>query len=76
MARYLDGETAAFVEGRAFSWRTLFNRVADKVRLWRRRQQDRRELLEYLDCDFRAAADLGLNRHDVRAWASRPFWRE
>ena len=76
MSRYLGGESVAFLAGsRSFSWRAFFNSVADTGRLWRKRQQDRQELLKYFVTDHRAPNDLGIDRSNVREWADRPFWR-
>jgi uncharacterized protein YjiS (DUF1127 family) len=76
MPRYLDGSSvAAFAGNRGFSWRTFFNKLTDTARIWRQRQRDRRELLDYLARDHRAANDLCIDRSDARKWAERPFWR-
>jgi uncharacterized protein YjiS (DUF1127 family) len=76
MTRYYAGESvAAFSGNRGFSWSAFFKQLADTVGTWRRRERDRRELLDYLATDHRAANDLGIDRSDAREWAERPFWR-
>jgi uncharacterized protein YjiS (DUF1127 family) len=76
MSRYLDGESvAAFAGSRSFSWRAFFKRLADTARIRLKRQRDRRELLDYLAMDHRAAKDIGIDRSNAREWAQRPFWR-
>lgn len=76
MTRYLAGESvAAFAGNRGFSWTAFFEKFADAFGTWRRRQRDRRELLDYLATDHRAANDLCIDRSDAREWAQRPFWR-
>jgi len=37
--------------------------------------QKRRELLDFMTIDHRAAADMGVAVNDAREWAYRPFWR-
>jgi uncharacterized protein YjiS (DUF1127 family) len=76
MSQYLDGESVtAFVEGRSISTRAFLQRAMDTIRVWRRRQQEREELLKYLAMDHRAGTDIGMDRTCAREWAERPFWR-
>ena len=81
MSRYLDGTSvAAFAGNRSFAWSALRKRllagsVSRSARIWLKRWRDRRELLDYLAMDHRAAADLGIDRSNAREWAQRPFWR-
>jgi len=76
MTRYLAGESvAAFSGNRGFSWSAFFSGISTTVRTWRERERHRRELLDYLATDHRAANDLCIDRSDARAWAERPFWR-
>jgi len=76
MSHYLDGgSVAAFAESPAYSWRKFFRSAIDTVRIWRKRQHDRRQLLNYLAMDHRAANDIGTDRSNARDWAERPFWR-
>jgi uncharacterized protein YjiS (DUF1127 family) len=53
----------------------LFASVAGMMRIWARRRQQRRELLDFMTIDHRAAADMGVAVNDAREWAYRPFWR-
>jgi uncharacterized protein YjiS (DUF1127 family) len=76
MSRYLVTETTAgFAPRPAFSWRAFFNRAAGAFQIWRERQKQRREIIDYMASDHRVAADIGVTRHDARDWAERPFWR-
>jgi uncharacterized protein YjiS (DUF1127 family) len=76
MSQYLDGESvAAFAESRSFSSRAVLRRAIDTIRIWRKRQHEREELLKYLAMDHRAGTDLGIDRTCAREWAERPFWR-
>jgi hypothetical protein len=66
MACYSRTETGAvFAARRTFSLRTLFNRVADRLRVGRDRRRQRRELIEYLASDHRVANDLGITTHEA-----------
>ncbi len=51
--------SAAFDARRTFSLRIVSNRIVDRFRLARDRRRQRRELIEYLASDHRAAGDLG-----------------
>jgi uncharacterized protein YjiS (DUF1127 family) len=76
MSQYLNGESvAAFAESRSFSPRAFLQRAIDTIRIWRKRRQEREELLRYLALDHRAGTDIGLDRTCAREWAERPFWR-
>jgi uncharacterized protein YjiS (DUF1127 family) len=76
MSHYLDGDSvAAFAESPSFSWRAVCNSAIDTVRIWRTRQRERQQLLDYLAMDHRAASDIGIDRSNARDWAQRPFWR-
>ena len=50
-------------------------RLLNLVRTWFKRRRSRRELLNYIAQDHRAAADMGTTRTDAEDWARRPFWR-
>jgi uncharacterized protein YjiS (DUF1127 family) len=76
MSHVLHGENvAASAHRRPFSWRALLARLAATTQIWRSRQRQRRELLDFLATDHRAASDLGINRGEAREWVDRPFWR-
>ncbi len=76
MWRYLDGQSVAALAGsRSPSWRAFFRSLAETVRIWRKRQRDRQELLKYFASDHRAPNDLGIDRANAHEWADRPFWR-
>jgi len=55
-----------FAGRRTFSLRTVFNRVADRLRVARTHRRQRQELIEYLASDHRAAGDLGISMHEAR----------
>jgi uncharacterized protein YjiS (DUF1127 family) len=57
---------AASAPRRTFSLRSVFNRVVDRVRAARNRRRQRRELIEYLASDHRAAKDLGITTYEAR----------
>jgi hypothetical protein len=74
MSHYPHAEPAAtFARRRPISWRLFFQAAIDMARTRTRHRQQRQELLDYLASDHRAAADLGVNANDARAWAERPF---
>jgi uncharacterized protein YjiS (DUF1127 family) len=76
MSQYLHGESVAdFAESRSISPRAFLRRAMETIRTWRRRQQDRDELLKYLAMDHRAGTDIGTDQTCAREWAERPFWR-
>jgi uncharacterized protein YjiS (DUF1127 family) len=66
---------ASFPARRSPSWRAFLARAVDQLQAWRMRRQQRRELLDYLASDHRAASDIGITGYDARAWSERPFWR-
>jgi len=77
MSHYLHGETAAaFVERQRLAWRPFVTGAAATVRDCYARWRQRRELLDYMDIDHRAAADMGVAGSDARDWARRPFWQD
>jgi len=65
-----DSEAAFGMASRAFA-----DRIVAGWRMYRMRRRHRRELLDYLASDHRAAADIGVTPNDARIWAERPFWR-
>lgn len=69
----------AFAQSRSFAWRAFFHGAIlgaiELVRTCRRRRQQRRELLDYMACEHRAAADIGITSYEARHWSQRPFWR-
>jgi uncharacterized protein YjiS (DUF1127 family) len=76
MSHYLHSQPATvFGERWSVPWRALFASVAGMMRIWARRRQQRRELLDFMTIDHRAAADMGVTVNDARDWAQRPFWR-
>jgi uncharacterized protein YjiS (DUF1127 family) len=76
MSHYLHSQsTTVFGERGLVPWRALFASVAGMMRIWARRRQQRRELLDFMTIDHRAAADMGVAVNDAREWAYRPFWR-
>jgi hypothetical protein len=56
----------AFAARRTFSLRTVFNRIADRLRVARAHRRQRQELIEYLASDHRAAGDLGITMYEAR----------
>jgi uncharacterized protein YjiS (DUF1127 family) len=52
---------------------TLFARLREAVRLWRRRSWERNALLQL---DSRDLHDLGLSRAAAIYEANKPFWRD
>ena len=42
---------------------------------WRLHRRQRRELLDYLASDHRAAADIGITPYEARQYFDRPFRR-
>jgi uncharacterized protein YjiS (DUF1127 family) len=76
MTLFVDGESeTAFVGRLAPSWRGLVNRVFEPVSTCYARHRQRRDLLDYLARDYRAAADIGISSSEARALSQRPFWR-
>jgi uncharacterized protein YjiS (DUF1127 family) len=76
MTSYIDGESVdTFAANRTFSWRTFRKSMTAMPRIWLKRHRDRRELLNYLAADHRAAKDLGIVQSDAEDWAQRPFWQ-
>jgi hypothetical protein len=68
MSCYSQTETAAaFAARQTLSLRAIFSRVFGRVRVARNRRRQRKELIEYLARDHRAANDLGITT-DVRNW--------
>jgi uncharacterized protein YjiS (DUF1127 family) len=52
--------------------RVLLSRLIDTFRVWRKRQQDRRQLAQLSDRDLH---DVGLSWSDIVYEAEKPFWR-
>jgi hypothetical protein len=44
------------------------------LQAWAARRRDRRELLDYLAQDHRAAADMKKTWQELESWARKPFW--
>ncbi|MFY9827735.1 MAG: hypothetical protein WAK69_03800 [Rhodoplanes sp.] len=65
--------------GSTLGWRVqasaIGRRACDLVRTWAKRADKRRELIDYVAQDHRAAADMGTTGADAKFWAQRPFWR-
>ena len=49
-----------------------FARIGETFQVWRKRQQDRRQLAELTNRDLH---DVGLSWSDVAYEAEKPFWR-
>jgi uncharacterized protein YjiS (DUF1127 family) len=73
MSCYLQAEVSAAPLRRLFV-SALFHGAAAWLRACRR-QRERRELLDFMATDHRAAADIGMKRYEAVDWANRPFWR-
>jgi len=58
------------------AWRAWAERIVAGLRAYRMRRRHRRELLDYLASDHRAAADLGITAYEARLWSERPFRRD
>jgi uncharacterized protein YjiS (DUF1127 family) len=43
---------------------------------WRLHRRQRKELLDFLASDHRAAADLGITPYEAQQYFDRPFWRD
>jgi hypothetical protein len=43
------------------------------ARTCRERQRQRRELIDHMASDRRAAADIGMTGCEARSWSERPF---
>jgi uncharacterized protein YjiS (DUF1127 family) len=50
----------------------IFAQLGETLRLWRKRQLDRRELTRWSERDLH---DVGLSWSDVVREAEKPFWR-
>jgi uncharacterized protein YjiS (DUF1127 family) len=50
----------------------VFAQLGETLRLWRKRQRERRELARWSDRDLH---DVGLSWSDVVREAEKPFWR-
>ena len=50
----------------------IFAQFGETLRLWRKRQRDRRELTRWSERDLH---DVGLSWSDVVREAEKPFWR-
>jgi uncharacterized protein YjiS (DUF1127 family) len=75
MSSYIHNvSTAAFAERRSLPWRATFNRVMGLARTCRERRRQRRELIDYMASDHRAAADIGMTGCEARSRSERPFW--
>lgn len=77
MTYYLRREwVAGFAQSRPSSLHLFLAAAVKWVVACRRRQRERRELLDFMAGDHRAAADMGITAYDARSWAERPFWRD
>jgi len=70
------GLASALAKRRSLPWLAFLDGIVELARTCRRRREQRRELLEYLALDHRAAADIGITGQEARNWAERPFWRD
>jgi uncharacterized protein YjiS (DUF1127 family) len=76
MSDCVHGDPAFTVAAcRPRSWHAIIERSAASVGTWRGRSAQRRQLLDYMASDHRAAADIGIAGYEARNWALRPFWR-
>jgi uncharacterized protein YjiS (DUF1127 family) len=50
----------------------VFAQLGETIRIWRDRQQQRRELARWSERDLH---DVGLSRSDIAFEAEKPFWR-
>jgi uncharacterized protein YjiS (DUF1127 family) len=75
MSHYFQGGTTAAFAARRPVRRPFIYAAAETVRTWSTRWRQRRELLDYMAFDHRAADDAGLIGNDANDWATRPFWR-
>jgi uncharacterized protein YjiS (DUF1127 family) len=69
-------QSARLATRRYFNWRRFSERVMDLARRCRERRRQHQELLDFMEQDHRAAADIGMTNYDARKWAERPFWRD
>jgi uncharacterized protein YjiS (DUF1127 family) len=77
MSRTFDLESvSAFAQRPKVSLFAPFRKMIETVGIWLKRSQAREDLLDFLAKDYRAAADIGINRNDALEWAHRPFWRD
>ncbi len=67
MSCYAQTETGVAVAARrTFSLRSVFTRLAERLRAARQRRRQCQELIDYLASDHRAASDLGITPHEAR----------
>lgn len=71
----LASDSGAWVSPRVRSAAVHVPRLLNLVRTWLKRHRSRRELLNYIAQDHRAAADMGTTRTEAEGWARQPFWR-
>jgi len=72
---FQSGSATALAERRPFSWRAFFGSAVERVRVYFAHRKQRRELLDYMASDHRAAADLGITSHEARNLPMKPFRR-
>ena len=76
MSSYVGSEAYVAAEQfRSRSWSAFFHRAIELARICRERRRQRRELLDYIASDHRAAADIGITPCEARSWSERPFRR-
>jgi uncharacterized protein YjiS (DUF1127 family) len=68
-------QAAALARLAPHSWRASFDRLMPLLHECLERQRQRRELLDFMAHDYRAASDIGVTPYEARKWAKRPFWR-
>jgi len=69
-------QASAVLAGRdTFAWFNIATRWVQRVRAHWRARRERRELLDFLAVDYRAAADIGITHCEAQALSQRPFWR-
>lgn len=52
----------------------FLRRAGSLLQAWAARRRDRRELLDYIAQDHRAAADMKKTQQELESWARKPFW--
>lgn len=76
MSLIRQGRTSTGLEEAATAfWSAVFVRSCERVRAYWRFQRERRQLLDYLASDYRAAADIGITSSEARGLSQKPFWR-
>jgi hypothetical protein len=72
---FSGGPIVAFTEHLSFSIRAFAKNALERIRTSIKRRRERRELLDYIASDHRAAADLGISVSAMHRWPRYHFWR-